>query len=98
LAYGKNHPSSEYITEETVNNITLDDVKLNYNTYFVPENAYLIIIGDVNFNQIKTKVEDLFDPWQKATAPNLSYNEPKDVQYQQINFVDMPNAVKPKSR
>lgn len=93
LAYGKNHPSSEYVTEATLNNITLDDVKLNYNTYFVPENAYLIIIGDVNFDQIKTKVEDLFDPWQKATAPNLSYNEPKDVQYQQINFVDMPNAV-----
>lgn len=93
LAYGKNHPSSEYITEATVNNITLQDVQSNYNTYFVPENAYLIIIGDVNFDQIKAKVEDLFDPWQKATAPNLSYAEPKDVQYQQINFVDMPNAV-----
>jgi len=93
LAYGKNHPAGEYITEASVNNITLEDVKSNYNTYFVPENAYLVIIGDVNFEHIKTKVEDLFDPWQKATAPNLSYADPKDVQYQQINFVDMPNAV-----
>jgi zinc protease len=93
LAYGKNHPSGEYLSEATINNVTLADVQSNYNTYFVPENAYLIIIGDVNFDTIKTQVEDLFDPWQKATAPNLSYANPKDVQYTQINFVDMPNAV-----
>ena len=93
LAYGKNHPSGEYLSEATINNVTLQDVKSNYNTYFVPENAYLIIIGDVNFDEIKTKVEDLFDPWQKGTAPSLSYSDPKDVQYTQINFIDMPNAV-----
>lgn len=93
LAYGKNHPSGEFLSEATINNVTLADVKSNYNTYFVPENAYLIVIGDVKFEEIKTKIEDLFDPWQKATAPNLSYANPKDVQYTQINFVDMPNAV-----
>jgi len=93
LAYGKNHPSGEYLSEATINNVTLADVQLNYNTYFVPENAYLIVIGDVKFEDVKLKVEDLFDSWQKATAPNLSFTTPKDVQYRQINFVDMPNAV-----
>jgi len=93
LGYGKNHPSGEYLSEATINTVTLEDVKSNYSTYFVPENAYLIIIGDVKFDDIKAKVEDLFDSWQKATAPNLSYMNPKDVQYTQINFVDMPNAV-----
>lgn len=93
LAYGKNHPSGEYLSEATINNVTLADVQLNYSTYFVPENAYLIIIGDVKFDEVKMKVEDLFDSWQKATAPNLSFTTPKDVQYRQINFVDMPNAV-----
>ncbi|HMK06925.1 MAG TPA: pitrilysin family protein, partial [Flavobacterium sp.] len=93
LTYGKNHPSGEYLSEATINNVTLNDVKSNYNTYFVPQNAYLIIIGDVKFAEVKAKVEDLFDDWQKATAPNLSYADPKDVQYTQINFIDMPNAV-----
>jgi len=93
LTYGKNHPSGEYLSEATINNVTLNDVKSNYNTYFVPQNAYLIIIGDVKFDEVKAKVEDLFDDWQKATAPNLSYVDPKDVQYTQINFIDMPNAV-----
>lgn len=93
LTFGKNHPSGEYTSEETVNNVTLADVKANYNTYFVPGNAYLIIVGDVKFKDTKKMVEKLFGSWKKATAPLVTYTDPKDVQYSQINFVDMPNAV-----
>jgi zinc protease len=93
LVYGKNHPSGEYTSEETLNNVTLNDVILNYNTYFVPENAYLVVIGDAKFKDIKKQIEKAFKGWKKATAPNLTFTEPKDVQYTQVNFVDMPNAV-----
>ena len=93
LIYGKNHPKGEYVSEETLNNVTLADVKLNYNTYFVPENAYLVVIGDVKLKDIKKQIEKAFKGWKKATAPQLSYTEPTDVQYNQINFVDMSNAV-----
>ncbi|MFT3793592.1 M16 family metallopeptidase [Flavobacterium sp.] len=93
LAFGKNHPFGEYLSEQTINNVTLNDVKNNYQEYFVPQNAYLVIIGDVELNEVKPKVEDLFGSWTNASAPNLSYNDPKNVQYLQINFIDMPNAV-----
>lgn len=93
LTYGKNHPFGEYITENSVNNITLDDVILNYNTYFVPQNAYLIVEGDVDLAVLQSQIESEFGSWQKAVAPDLSYSNAKDVQYTQINFVDMPNAV-----
>ena len=93
LTYGKNHPSGEYLSEETLKNVTLEDVKLNYNTYFVPSNAYLIIVGDVKFKETKKMVEKFFGSWKKATAPSVSYNDPKDVALTQINFIDMPNAV-----
>lgn len=93
LAFGKNHPSGEYLTETTINNVSLTDVKNHYSTYFVPENAYLVVIGDVKLADVKAKVEQVFEDWTKAKAPNLSFVEPKNVQYTQINFVDMPNAV-----
>jgi predicted Zn-dependent peptidase len=93
LAYGKNHPAGEYLSEETINNVSLADVKQNYKTYFVPENAYLVIVGDVKTKDVKKMVEKLFGSWTKATAPNLTYSNPTNVQYSQINFVDMPNAV-----
>ena len=93
LAYGKSHPAGEYLSDETIKNVTLLDVENNYHTNFVPENAYLVIIGDVKFKETKKAVEQLFGSWAKASAPALVYNDPKNVQYTQINFVDMPNAV-----
>ena len=93
LTFGKEHYKGEFTSEETLNNVTLNDVILNYNTYFAPGNAYLVIVGDVNFKEVKKEVERLFGKWKKATAPQLSYSNPKDVQYSQINFIDMPNAV-----
>lgn len=93
LAYGKNHPNGEYLSEATINNVTLKDVTLNYTTYFAPQNAYLVVVGDVKFENVKKSIEKLFGPWRKGTAPKVSYPDPKDVQYTQINFVDAPNAV-----
>lgn len=93
LTYGKNHYNGEFTSEETLKNVSLRDVKTNYEQYFVPQNAYLIVVGDVKFNDVKKNVEKLFGTWKKATAPSVTYSDPKDVQYTQINFVDMPNAV-----
>lgn len=93
LAFGKSHPYGEYVTEETLSNVSLEDVKKFYSEYFVPGNAYLIIVGDVKFKDTKKMVEKLFGSWRKAIAPNQSYADPLNVQYTQINLVDMPNAV-----
>lgn len=95
LTYGKEHYNGEFTSEETLKNVTLQDVINHYNTYFVPANAYLVVIGDVKTKDVKKKVEELFgaDVWKTASAPNLTYNDPKDLQYSQINFVDVPNAV-----
>ena len=93
LAFGKDHPYGEFLSEETIKNVTLADVENNYNTNFVPENAYLVIIGDIKFKETKKAVEKLFGSWAKASAPSMKYTDPVNVQYSQINFVDMPNAV-----
>jgi len=47
----------------------------------------------INGEEVKKLVEKLFGSWVKATAPRLTYSNPTNVQYSQINFVDMPNAV-----
>ncbi|MDI5893797.1 M16 family metallopeptidase [Flavobacterium algoritolerans] len=93
LAFGKNHPSGEYMTEETIKNVTLADIQANYTNYFVPENAYLVIIGDIKYKEVKPIVEKLFGSWQKRSRPKLTYAAPENVPFTQINFVDVPNAV-----
>ncbi|MGI9549916.1 MAG: insulinase family protein [Aurantibacter sp.] len=93
LAYGKDHPYGEFSTEETVNNIELKDVMQFYQDYFVPANAYLVIIGDVKYGETKGLVETHFTPWTKAVPPSFEFSKPTEPLYTQINFVDVQNAV-----
>ncbi|HZH69430.1 MAG TPA: pitrilysin family protein, partial [Flavobacteriaceae bacterium] len=93
LIYGKNHPKGEFITEETIQNITFADVKSYYETFFSPENAYLLVIGDVLTSQVTALSNLYFSDWKSKSVLKVDYSTPQDVQYTQINFVDMPNAV-----
>jgi predicted Zn-dependent peptidase len=93
LIYGANHPYGEYVTEETINNVTFADAVAYYEKYFNPNNAYLVIIGDVDLNTIRKQVKTYFGDWKQSvdvstTVPPVSPN----AQYTQINFVDLPNA------
>ena len=94
LSYGVKHPYGEFITEETLNNITLDNVRAYYQKYFNPNNAYLVIVGDVDFRTVEKQVKKYFKKWEKGADIETSIPQAKDnAQYTQINFVDMPNAV-----
>ena len=93
LTYGKNHPYGEFTSKETVGNITLADVKNNFNTYYKPNNAYLIISGDINTKEMKKLVQELFGDWKKGEIPSTSLVKPTNVAHTVIDFIDMPNAV-----
>lgn len=93
LAYGKDHPYGEFATIESVEGVTLQDVKEYYNTFFVPANAYLVVIGDVNTKEVKKLAKKNFGKWKKNSLPNHQLPEVKNVAKTQINFVDFPNAV-----
>lgn len=93
LTYGKKHPYGEFTSKETVKNITLEDVKNEYNTYYRPNNAYLIITGDFNPKKTKKLVKKLFSDWERGTIPTQKMPEIEHVATTEINFVDMPNAV-----
>lgn len=93
LVYTTNHPYGKYETEASLKSVTLNDVINFYKENFSPANAYMIIIGDIKAEEAKQLVEKYFLNWLPATALKTSLYKPKDVQYTQINFIDMPNAV-----
>ena len=94
LSYGVKHPYGEFVTEETVNNVTLDNVRAFYQKYFTPNNAYLVVVGDVDFKTVKKQVKKYFGEWEKSIDVSTTIPKPNNnVQYTQINFIDMPNAV-----
>lgn len=93
LAYGKNHPFGQFATPESVEAVSLADVRNMYRNYFTPKNAYMVIVGDITKKEAKKLVKKNFNDWKQATPPSESLPAVRDAQYTQINFVDMPNAV-----
>lgn len=94
LSYGTHHPYGEFVTEETVNNITFSDVLEFYKKQFNPNNAYLVVVGDVDFKTVEKQIKTHFGSWKKSAevASNVPQAKP-NVQGTEIDFVDMPNAV-----
>lgn len=93
VTYGKNHPYGEFLKEKTVNNVTLEDVKTYYQKNFTPVNAYLIVIGDVEFEIVKEQVITLFGEWSGSEVKAEAFEAAQNAKELLVNFVDMPNAV-----
>lgn len=93
LLYGKNSPAGEFETEQSIQNITLADVQDYYKKYFSPENAYLVVVGDIDYKKTEKLVRSLFDGWKSNKTQYEKYTMQGNVAKTQINFVDMPNAV-----
>jgi len=93
LAYGADHPYGEFTTEETIKNVTLNDVKTFYNNYFRPNNAYLIVVGDVSTKEVKKLVKKNFGSWERGNIPQSNFAKPQNPNGTEIDFVNMDNAV-----
>ena len=94
LSYGAEHPYGEFVTEETVNSVSFDDIQSYFTKYFGPNDAYLVVIGDVNTKEVYKRIKKYFGKWKKASDINSFVPEAnQNVEALEINFVDMPNAV-----
>ena len=94
LSYGAEHPYGEFVTEETVNSVSFDDIQSYFTKYFGPNDAYLVVIGDVNTKEVYKRIKKYFGKWKKASDISSFVPEAnQNVEALEINFVDMPNAV-----
>ena len=93
LRYTTAHPYGEYITEAQIAALTLDDVINYYRKRFVPNNAYLVVTGDVNPEEVITLVNQHFADWQPYSEETPNLYIPENVSETQISFIDLPSAV-----
>jgi zinc protease len=100
IAYGDGHPSSEFTTEASVSNINIDNIEEFYNTYFKPNNAYLVVIGDIDLEKTVSLSENLFSEWSYSNnLDNMfgqdsenEFTDPEISSSTKIHVVDVPNA------
>ncbi len=91
--YGSEHPYGEVMTEETLENITLDDIRAHYKKFFIPNNAYLVIVGDFTTDDAKSWVEEYFMDWKKGDEIKSSTYRTPQASGNNVYFIDKPGAV-----
>ena len=91
--YGKKHVFGEIVTEETIGNIELQDLKNHYIHYFKPNIAYLVVVGDIKTKEAKKLVEQHFGDWESGEVLIEDFKQPEPVEKTTVSFVDRPASV-----
>ena len=94
LLYGRNHPYGHPAMgdEQSVRAITNDDIKHFYETYYRPNNAALIVAGDVKAATLIPQLEKAFATWKSAEVPVVNIPEPPAREKATLYIVDKPGA------
>ncbi len=96
LIYGQGHPYAVPFTgtgtEASVSKMTREDLAMFHDTWFKPNNATLLVVGDTTLGEIKPTLEKLLASWQAGSVPKRTVphvDEPaKDVVY----LIDRPGS------
>lgn len=91
--YGLEHPYGEVMTEATVEAISIDDCKAYFETYFHPNIAYMVVIGDITVKDAKKKLNKALKKWKAAEVPAHDYAKTSRAASSRIVMVDKPSAV-----
>jgi len=94
--YGDGHPYSNPLTgsgyEETVAEITRDDIINFYETWMKPNNATLIVTGDIDMSSLRGKLEKSLGKWKKGSVPAISFTEGKSNTKNTLYLIDRPES------
>ncbi len=94
--YGKDHPYGQPYTgtgtEESINAIAAKDLKQFYETYFHPNNATLIVVGDITADEILPVLEKALKNWKRQDVPAVEIPLLKRIDSNQIYLIDKPGA------
>jgi len=91
--YGPEHPYGEIMTAETIENINTWLLKNYYNTYFKPNVAYLVVVGDIDAREARKLVNKYFGKWKKGSVPRKTYPTPTAPEGNRVAFGNRTGAV-----
>ncbi len=93
IAFGPEHPYGEVTTEESLDNISIDQVRQYYEDHFKPNAAYLVVVGDMNVDEAKEVVEQYFGGWEPGEVPTRTYPTPEPPEGKRVAFANRRGAV-----
>ncbi len=96
LLYGKGHPYSLPFTgtgtEASVSKLKPEDLAKWHETWFKPNNATLLIVGDTTLAAIKPKLEKLFAGWKPGDVPKKNVAQVPQPEKNTVYLIDRPDS------
>src|SRR5262249_40930426 len=80
-------------TPDVVNRVRRTDLDRWHRANFVPGNAFLVVVGDVTPDAVKTSADRVFAGWHAGTVPATTYPALPTRTAPQILLVDRPESV-----
>lgn len=95
--YGDKHAHGTPFTgsgyESTVKGITRDQLVKFYQTWIKPNNATLVVVGDVSMDVLKPKLENLLKNWKSGSVPKKTLPEVKLPEKSVLYLMDRPGSI-----
>jgi len=96
LLYGEGHayslPFSGSGTEQSVSELNTDGLKRFHDTFFKPNNATLVVVGDVTRSEIEPLLEKQFKDWKAGDVPQKNIALVGSRTEPAIYLVDRPDS------
>jgi len=96
LLYGAGHPYAQPLTgsgtEASVATISRDDLLAWHESWFKPNNATLLVVGDTTADEIVPQIESLFSEWQGGTVPAKTIADVAVSENDTLYLIDKPGA------
>lgn len=91
--YGEHPYATVDTSEEALGRISRRDLQRWHRKYFVPSNAFLVAVGDVTSEQVKTAAERAFGRWRGREVAATEAPEPPTRERREVVIVDRPGSV-----
>jgi len=96
LLYGEGHaysaPFSGSGTEASVKALDVDNLSSFHDTWFRPNNATLVVVGDTTMKQLKPGLERLFRGWKAGDVPRKNIDFVTQKSKSTVYLVDRPGS------
>lgn len=97
LVYGPDHayslPLTGTGTEASVSHLTRADLVRYHQTWFKPNNATLLVVGDTTMAELKPLLEKAFGGWKAGEVPHKTIAEVAQPKGSTVYLIDRPGAL-----
>ena len=96
ILYGEGHAYSNPLTgsgtEESVGALDVDALRAFHDTWFKPNNATLIVVGDITMDELRPAVEARFSTWEAGDVPAKNLAEVAAQPETVVYLIDRPDS------